>query len=638
MAAPWEQDEVIAPAAAPWDADEVVSPAPTAKPPDPGKMRSLAVGVAQGATGRWVDEGAAFLADMFGPEPARLGAAAPEEMRQAAESMPTTGDLLKQGMRAEREAAMEHHPWLYGLGEAGGATGMTLAGGMVARGLAGTGSAVAQTATKAPYLHRVGKAAAIGLPVGLAYGAGGSNAAISDPSQWGQLAKDTAIEGAAGVLGGAVAEGAVIPALSAGARYVAKKFGLGRPTPMAPPPTAAPDVPTEQIARETLPEGSLRPEAPSVPMPDENFGQGMEALTARYAPKVKAAVESAEMEWPTAENWVLRDLDITGAGQQKLQRKGLIEFAPRAILDDPRYANAKTLPQKLELVAQKSAEAGRAYDDALTQLDALANRGERFSPLAAADRIVQEVVRPLAQGPAADAPIAKAMMREVAKLRAAGKSGMSFRNAEALKRSFDRHARYDKISGPTPAQQAYQDLRRIIKEEVEVAADAVSQRSGRPEIAKSWLDAKRMHGAMEELGRLVEARVAARSGNRYFTLTDYLAAITGGAADPTGVIGPMMMAAGNKWLRERSPHIMARTTNWAARNPTLNAVKSAATSSGEAFGRFSAPVIEAAKQGDERLAVTIYILSQQYPEFRAKLDALGKAEGAPGVRLAVGQE
>ncbi len=482
---------------------------------------------------------------------------------------------------------------------------------------------------------RMGRAAQFG-----AEGAGaGAARAVAAGEDLPEVAKQAGLGAGAGLLGGAAPR---LLATGLGAAAIGGDkiglsdadrimlglgaVGLGASTfsprkPADAPEPTQPAQPKSAAAQAIEPATPVAPQGdgPALPAIDEGFGAKMQGSMEKYAGPLKAAAEAADLQWPTAENWVLRDLDLTGSQGNKLQRKGLIASAPRALLDDPRYAQAKTLPKKLELIKAKQAEAGQAYSDALSRLDGLANRGERFSPAAAAARIKSEVLRPLSGGLAADRPVAKVVEKEIKSLLAKEKTGMSFSNAEALKRRFDPHARYDKAAGPTPQQQAFQDMRRIIKEEVERAADQVATRSGNPDLAKGWMGAKKLYGAMEELTPLVESRAQARQQNSFFSLNDYIAGVGGSAVDPTLGVAAGAKMLGNKWLRERGPHVMALGSDKLSKSPMAGAVAKAIQAGDATVGKVAGPLMEAAKRGENNLAVAIFMLSQRYPELQEAL-------------------
>jgi hypothetical protein len=370
-------------------------------------------------------------------------------------------------------------------------------------------------------------------------------------------------------------------------------------------------------------------------LPDD---EAIAGAVKRHSTTIRDVFERLGLEFPTPEKMVLRDLDVTGAQVGKLRAKGVETSAPRSLLDDARYANAKTADQKLALVRTKQQEAAEAIGSSVSRFDELAEAGERLRPLDIANRIDEELIDPLKKsGNVLNDPLVAQLRKQSQRLRkldqATGGDGLSFKEAEELKRSFDPFLRWDSQT-PGPLQDKLKNLRGIVNNEIENAVEAISIRTGSLEPLDTWKAAKRAYGEMAELEKHVAKRAAARDGNRYFSLTDYLsgnmgATIGAGAAGigalTDGEVGPADLAfagagmLGNKWARERLAHVMALQLDKLAKNKTMQtAAKSFALSFKKAEAKATQAEAATAAGAISGGAGAVAAGTTQAPKFLAK--------------------
>lgn len=292
-------------------------------------------------------------------------------------------------------------------------------------------------------------------------------------------------------------------------------------------------------------------------------GAELQGIAERHTGVIKRTIEALDLNFPTPEQWVLRDLDLKSGGLGKLAKKELDVEAPRILLNDARYAAAKTAPQKMEVIQSIKGEALDGMKKSVTELDQVATRAETFDSDAVADRIREQVIKPLGDGPALNRKVMRTVEAEAAKIdHLAWEGKTSFEAAEKLKRSFDAHLKWDAgQTADTPIQAALKKVRGIINGEIEEKAAVIARRAERPELLSGWHEAKDRFGAMAELEKAFAPRLQASTvGNRFFSLTDNLLGAGGlVAGGPAGLAAGLALGAGNKWARERLPHIIALT-------------------------------------------------------------------------------
>lgn len=345
---------------------------------------------------------------------------------------------------------------------------------------------------------------------------------------------------------------------------------------------------------EVLPEGSIRiMDGNAVPPggetktgagwrldPEDISDEMVSEFVEKHADKGKKFVERLGLDFPSAEDWAYRDLDLTGGARHRINKKGIAEHAAQELLKDRRYALAKTLEQKKDLIATKLGESAGKKNDALKHFSDLAQPSELIDPVAVAARVEQEVLGPLRRGSSGDSAVVQRVEKELESLmqKVPGEGyGMPLTDAADYLQSLDKHIPWNAMDPDNIKleKKALKRVRGILNGEIESKVKTIADRVGQPEVAGKWKDAKRSTGSMAELLNPVEKRAAARDQNRVVSLTDYLTAsniaggtIAGGAGLIDGELDPadVGLAAGgfaatalaNKWGRERGAHVLAQ--------------------------------------------------------------------------------
>lgn len=174
----------------------------------------------------------------------------------------------------------------------------------------------------------------------------------------------------------------------------------GRAGPAGEPPPSSAAAPPGPAAGEV-------PTVPSGPPPD--LASLLAGTAENFAAPVKAAVEANPgvfrrmfaaigVEFPDADEWVLRGLDVKKKGMELLREKGLLKSAPRALRRDPRFKGVATGEQAAALIRTKLEEAGGQVQAAAKRLDELVGPEDQFDIPAFAARVEQELIAPLARG------------------------------------------------------------------------------------------------------------------------------------------------------------------------------------------------------------------------------------------------
>lgn len=424
-----------------------------------------------------------------------------------------------------------------------------------ARVAAGAGTRLGGTAAA-----RVAGAAVGGALEGSLFGLGSAvtEATLGDTDLTAQkLLAGAGLGALAGATGGALGEG-----LGLGLRRVVS--GPAPEAAAAAPASAAPDM-VAQLADEATKPGS---------------GVRLKGFVEKHADSVRGLMEELELRVPDADEWTLRSLDLTGSQVAKLEDKDLAQLAPTLLRRDARYAGAKTMDKRLDLVRTMQAEAGDAIGKTSKEFDALAEAGEAPSIESIVQRVKDDVLKPLEDKPVwggkrlteeeakhaakghghPDMTPLGQLREHVKRLESLAGEPYSFARAEELKRSYDPFLKWDSMT-ESPLRDAYRSIRGIINGEIEAKAAAVATRAGRDDVFQAWKAAKTQYGAMAELEKLAAKRAAAGKGNRFFSLTDNIAGAAGFAAggglNPVGLAMSGAAALVNKWGRERLPQILA---------------------------------------------------------------------------------
>jgi hypothetical protein len=207
-------------------------------------------------------------------------------------------------------------------------------------------------------------------------------------------------------------------------------------------------------------------------------------------------------------------------------------------------------------IERKAGDLGKVYGEIIETLEARGVRG----PVAAevADEIVKRgaAIEPNTMIPA----IPREYLRQATEL--VGKAGNSptlgLRQAEELKRSLQHGAKFDRLKA-SPLEGAKRDIASIVREANETAIERAGRANPGTEIAEL---AENFVPVKQRLGRLIEAREAARRGNqrslqrRGVGMSDMMAAGTGAAASG-GLGGAALLGTLNKLARERGTSAVA---------------------------------------------------------------------------------
>jgi hypothetical protein len=550
--------------------------------------------------------------------------------------IPGVGELTAGGLAAKAAAGTAGAAEALGVGK----TAARVLGAAAEGGLFGVGSAISEDVLEDGNLDLAGEKLLTHVGLGAVLGGGAAAGGVAIEKALGKAFRRVGAKAAG------AADNVADDALEASGELVpgTLRSDAERVAGTAPAAEAASSAAVGGAEQAT--EGAVR-RGFRVPDVEDISDEAIAGAVRRHADTIKGVFERLGLEFPTPEKMVLRDLDITGAQMGKLKAKGVETSAARSILDDPRYVNAKTLDQKLSLIRSKQSEAAEAIGSSVSQFDDLAEAGERLRPLNIANRIDDELIAPLKNGNALNDPMVAQLRKQSQRLRkldqATGGEGLSFKAAEELKRSFDPFLKWDSQT-PGPLQDKLRKLRGIINNEIENSVEEISIRTGSLEPLDAWKAAKRSYGEMAELEKHVANRAAARDGNRYFSLTDYLSGnagsvIGGGAAIASamsgeGPDGSSLAFAGagmlaNKWARERLAHVMALYLDKLGSNKTMQV---AAKSFASSFRKVESKMAEAAPAAEAGLAtVGETALAKTAPAGEAAL----ARTAAPGVAAAV---
>lgn len=335
------------------------------------------------------------------------------------------------------------------------------------------------------------------------------------------------------------------------------------PPPEAPPTSAggAPPPPGGPFSAEGLAEGALNLAKPVKEAIEKNPGV------------FRRTAEALELGFPDADEWVLRGLDAKKKQLERLDMKGLLTSAPRALRSDPRFKGVRNGLEAARLVRTKVEESGNQVRSAAAQLDELVQPADQFDVASFASRAEAEIVAPLAKGTVDERRAAARIQEELEALRSSSRIGrnlttgdvlygkMSFADAEDFKRRLTESINYDATT-PNMIRTQLKNLRGLVNRTQEEIADRVSKKTG-SEVFSEWKRAKTLFGQMAELDKIAKDRLeAAKTANRFFSLTDNLAGlagvVAGGGLNPVGLGVALGAALLNKWGRENLPFVMAR--------------------------------------------------------------------------------
>lgn len=285
--------------------------------------------------------------------------------------------------------------------------------------------------------------------------------------------------------------------------------------------------------------------------------------------------------------------------------------------------------------------------DALVTPQKLAEKMDGFLDELRADPVLADLVGPLET--------------KVNAFRAMGDEPITFAEARKLKGSFDKLLDWDKQG--TPGKELIKKLRGILNGEIEGGVEAIASRTSRPETFADWKNSKKMFGMMKDVKEMAEDQLFRADANRYISPSDYMTAIGGGIAgtsasegDPlTGSLSAVAMGSLNRFGRKYGSSLAATGANKLARTlekgvpkaldvaSTIAERTSSSLLPGRAGGaaaratfadesspdhvierlssspegqRWLPQIQQAHQRGGNAFAVTNYMLSQQYPEYR----------------------
>lgn len=282
-----------------------------------------------------------------------------------------------------------------------------------------------------------------------------------------------------------------------------------------------------------------------------------------------------------------------------------------------------------ERVAEKAmaqvSEAGAQWSKALQDLDS--TTGARFNPAQAALRIEREVLGPL-RGKPVFQEVVQQLEEQNARLWdiAERRGGMGFSEADALKRSYDNFVNWTREQ--TPYREALKQLRGILRDEIDTAAERAAASSG-TDAARRFMFAKDTFKKFIPLADAAEDFTIRTLKNRFTSPSDY--GVGTGAALLSNMSGanPLAsMALGgaaslvHKVARERGSSTLAVAADRLAGSDWLQRM---VATTPDVFGEYGGVLAQAAAQGPGSLAARDYVLTQTDPAYRAKKQEAQKA-------------
>lgn len=198
-------------------------------------------------------------------------------------------------------------------------------------------------------------------------------------------------------------------------------------------------------------------------------------------------------------------------------------------------------------------------------------------------------------------------------------SGMSFSEANGMKSALQ-----DTISNfadVPAAKKVVAEAQNALKREID---DQIAAKVGSSE-RDAFQVARRKYGSAASTLDANAKAIDRDAGNRLVSLSDYLAALAGGGmSSSTGSMTPLLMttagSVAHKLVRQRGSSVAANLAKGAANR--LDSVRLALQNSPDLLGQFAPALSRAAQSGERSLATTHYILAQQSPEYRERIDQL----------------
>jgi len=355
---------------------------------------------------------------------------------------------------------------------------------------------------------------------------------------------------------------------------------------------------------------------------------------------IPQAIEAASSKIDDAlrEFAAMRAIKATGAIQKDINKESarqILKKGETLLAEDiiPWGGSKEVIAER---VAAAQAKAGEAMEDILTTADLLSGQyGKEFDWGNVLMRINKEVRLKLSTtgervaGGAVrsgEGFYSASIFDDIAKQ---GAAGGGFQAANRLKSDIADGA-FSTVS--TRLQKRLErQIVGILNDEIEKQLKGVAGAKAALEFTK----AKNIYGATKTAQKGLQT-AAAQQGNNLFGLSEMIAgpAASGTAAilglEPLGVgTAGLTGALVTKFAKERGSAALARGAQALRQAPqvaksTGTAIERLLTTQPAAFGRFAQPLMQAAQQSPQQLAVTDYTLANQNPEYRSLREELLK--------------
>ena len=288
-----------------------------------------------------------------------------------------------------------------------------------------------------------------------------------------------------------------------------------------------------------------------------------------------------------------RELSIrgTGATQSRISKLGKRYDEVADELTKPQEALAgKTILHKggsraktLENIETVRKSAGKNIDLAVQNLDTAASSkpGNMVTGQGIADRIRKEVIAPM-QEFAGYKNIQSQVQTLAKEFDDIGE--MTFHKANKQKQMlYDLiEEKYNKAK-QTPLDKAKINAVRIVREEIENKAKALSEATGNATLLDNFLEANRKYGAMETLTPLAKQGVARSLGNNIFGMSEMFGGTIG--ATIGGIPGAVATALATKVIKERGLGVAAHIAKTIEERGSITAARKVAVDSANELGQ-----------------------------------------------------
>lgn len=225
-----------------------------------------------------------------------------------------------------------------------------------------------------------------------------------------------------------------------------------------------------------------------------------------------------------------------------------------------------------------------------------------------AGRIDSELAAPL-EGMHGDEDVSAALRKRSEQLRNFPRNEMTFREAENLKRSYDRA--FDPTK-PSDVQQAEKQVYGITRDQIEREMERVD-----PKIAEAFKTAKQNYADVAPAELFASDAVARKFANRKLSPSDYMTALT-----------EWQKGNSAKGLLAGIAHNQLRTRGAATTSALMGGISKRLAEAPETFGKYAPRLLKAAQRGPEALQLLHGLLLQNDPGYRKQLEG-GDATAAP---------